>query len=76
MAIVGHCNYPHWMYALILVQSFIKIFFEKGGGGQRRQLPSYGGQGLYYCFLSVKNNIVLINLFILRGLGACSPRKF
>ena len=28
-----------------------------------------------YCFSSAKNNMVLINLIILRGLGACSPRK-
>ena len=33
MAVIGHCNYPHWVYALILVQGVIKIFVKGGGVG-------------------------------------------
>ena len=47
--------------------------FVKGGGCDNFRVK--GGQRLHY-FPSVKNDVVLINLIILEGLGVCSPRKF
>ena len=40
MAVVGHCNYPHWVYALYvctdtLYRVSFKIFVKRGAGGGR-----------------------------------------
>ena len=56
---------------------FLCIIVLLGHGGKRNNYRvKVGKDCIDYCFLSAKNNIVLINLFILRGLGACSPSKF
>jgi hypothetical protein len=52
--------------------------FRQGGGGKHDNCSIMGGRTLIILkrFLSAKNDVVLINLLILGGLGACSPRKF
>ena len=42
MAVVGHCNYSHWVYALYvcmhryLYRVSFKIFIKREGGGGKR----------------------------------------
>ena len=42
MAVVGHCNYPHWVCALY---GYLLRFSSRGGANQT--IIELGGQGLY-----------------------------
>ena len=65
---------------IILIYPSHLEFSSRGEGKHNNCRLKGGGQRLYSnissVFPSAKNDVVLINLIILGGLGVCSPRKF